>query len=64
MTRHLAWRKEWRAPRGSALLLNNAGSEACEAYIKSQRGMGWTALAVAYDDGGLSHPPCTNHSAP
>ena len=32
----------------------HAQREACEAYIKSQRGMGWTALAVAYDDGGLS----------
>ena len=32
----------------------HAQREACEACIKSQRGMGWTALAVAYDDGGLS----------
>ena len=32
----------------------HAQREACEAYIKSQRGVGWTALAVAYDDGGLS----------
>ena len=32
----------------------HAQREACEACIKSQRGMGWTALAVAYGDGGLS----------
>ena len=26
----------------------------CEAFIKSQRGLGWVALAARYDDGGLS----------
>lgn len=31
-----------------------AQREACEAFIKSQRGMGWIALSAAYDDGGLS----------
>ena len=38
----------------------HAQREACEAYIKSQRGMGWTALAVAYDDGGLAEQ-CRPH---
>jgi site-specific DNA recombinase len=28
--------------------------EACEAYIRSQRHEGWTALATRYDDGGVS----------
>ncbi len=32
----------------------DAQREACEAYIKSQRGLGWLALATRYDDGGLS----------
>src|SRR4051794_16237008 len=32
----------------------DAQREACEAYIKSQRHEGWTCLAQAYDDGGLS----------
>lgn len=32
----------------------DAQREACEAYIKSQRGMGWSALATHYDDGGIS----------
>src|SRR2546430_6331899 len=32
----------------------HAQREACEAYIKSQRHEGWTCLAQAYDDGGLS----------
>lgn len=27
---------------------------ACEAYVKSQAGEGWTSLATAYDDGGVS----------
>jgi site-specific DNA recombinase len=31
-----------------------AQREACEAYIVSQRGDGWTALATHYDDGGFS----------
>jgi DNA invertase Pin-like site-specific DNA recombinase len=32
----------------------HAQREACEAYIRSQRHEGWTALATRYDDGGLS----------
>lgn len=32
----------------------HAQREACEAYIKSQVGEGWTALKDAYDDGGFS----------
>ena len=32
----------------------DAQREACEAFIKSQRGMGWVALSANYDDGGLS----------
>ena len=32
----------------------DAQREACEAYITSQRSMGWGALSVNYDDGGLS----------
>src|SRR5436309_10087257 len=32
----------------------HAQREACEAYIKCQRHEGWTCLAQAYDDGGLS----------
>jgi DNA invertase Pin-like site-specific DNA recombinase len=32
----------------------HAQREACEAYIKSQIGEGWSALATAYDDGGFS----------
>lgn len=32
----------------------DAQREACEAYILSQAGEGWTALAHAYDDGGYS----------
>ena len=32
----------------------HAQREACEAFIKSQRHEGWTCLAQAYDDGGLS----------
>jgi len=32
----------------------HAQREACEAYIKSQVGEGWTALPTAYDDGGGS----------
>ena len=32
----------------------HAQREACEAYIQSQRHEGWTCLAQAYDDGGLS----------
>jgi DNA invertase Pin-like site-specific DNA recombinase len=32
----------------------DAQREACEAYIRSQRHEGWTALATRYDDGGLS----------
>ena len=32
----------------------HAQREACEAYVKSQAGEGWSALATAYDDGGVS----------
>lgn len=32
----------------------DAQREACEAYIMSQKGLGWTALAKHYDDGGIS----------
>lgn len=32
----------------------HAQREACEAYIKSQQGEGWKALATEYDDGGIS----------
>ena len=32
----------------------DAQREACEAFITSQRGMGWVALSANYDDGGLS----------
>lgn len=32
----------------------HAQRESCEAYIKSQRHEGWTALPTAYDDGGYS----------
>src|SRR3984893_2023494 len=32
----------------------HAQREACESYITSQRHEGWTCLAQAYDDGGLS----------
>ena len=32
----------------------HAQREACEAYIRSQRHEGWTALPARYDDGGLS----------
>ena len=32
----------------------HAQREACEAYVKSQVGEGWTALPEAYDDGGIS----------
>ena len=32
----------------------DAQREACEAFIKSQRGMGWATLAEQYNDGGLS----------
>ncbi len=32
----------------------DAQREACEAFITSQRGLGWVALATRYDDGGLS----------
>src|SRR5207302_2855148 len=28
--------------------------EACEAFIRSQRGEGWRLIETAYDDGGLS----------
>jgi len=31
-----------------------AQRDACEAYIKSQAGEGWTAVKTRYDDGGLS----------
>ncbi len=32
----------------------DAQRESCEAYIKSQRGLGWAALSSHYDDGGIS----------
>lgn len=32
----------------------DAQHEACEAYIRSQAGEGWRALATRYDDGGFS----------
>jgi DNA invertase Pin-like site-specific DNA recombinase len=32
----------------------HAQREACEAYIQSQAGEGWTLLKTAYDDGGFS----------
>lgn len=32
----------------------HAQREACEAYVKSQAGEGWSALSTAYDDGGVS----------
>ena len=32
----------------------HAQREACEAYIKSQKHEGWTALSTVYDDGGFS----------
>jgi DNA invertase Pin-like site-specific DNA recombinase len=32
----------------------DAQREACEAYVKSQAGEGWQALAQRYDDGGFS----------
>ena len=32
----------------------DAQREACEAYVISQKGEGWTALRTAYDDGGWS----------
>ena len=32
----------------------DAQREACEAYIKSQAGGGWTAVKAHYDDGGIS----------
>ncbi len=32
----------------------DAQREACEAYIKSQAGEGWTAVKAHYDDGGIS----------
>ncbi len=32
----------------------DAQRESCEAYIKSQRSLGWMALSSRYDDGGIS----------
>ena len=32
----------------------HAQREACEAFIRSQRGEGWWLIETAYDDGGLS----------
>jgi len=32
----------------------DAQREACEAFIKSQKALGWTGVSKAYDDGGLS----------
>jgi DNA invertase Pin-like site-specific DNA recombinase len=31
-----------------------AQREACEAYVRSQRGEGWRIIQTPYDDGGLS----------
>jgi site-specific DNA recombinase len=31
----------------------HAQRESCEAYIKSQRHEGWSALPALYDDGGI-----------
>src|SRR6266851_9761285 len=32
----------------------HAQREACEAFIRSQTGEGWSLIKTAYDDGGLS----------
>src|SRR5438045_379363 len=32
----------------------DAQREACEAYIRSQAGLGWKLIARRYDDGGIS----------
>jgi DNA invertase Pin-like site-specific DNA recombinase len=32
----------------------DAQREACEAYIRSQKGEGWTPVRTRYDDGGIS----------
>jgi len=32
----------------------DAQREACDAYVKSQKGEGWRALDTVYDDGGFS----------
>jgi hypothetical protein len=32
----------------------DAQREACEAYIRSQKSVGWVALPDMYDDGGIS----------
>src|SRR6202012_5967223 len=32
----------------------HAQREACEAYVLSQKALGWKALPAAYDDGGFS----------
>jgi site-specific DNA recombinase len=32
----------------------DAQREACEAYIQSQKGLGWTVIKKHYDDGGIS----------
>ena len=32
----------------------DAQREACEAFVASQRGLGWVALSARYDDGGIS----------
>jgi DNA invertase Pin-like site-specific DNA recombinase len=32
----------------------HAQREACEAFVLSQKGLGWTPIATAYDDGGFS----------
>ncbi len=46
----------------------HAQREACEAFIRSQRGEGWRLIETAYDDGGLSggtgkSPAASRHSA-
>ena len=42
----------------------DAQREACEAYIKSQKHEGWTALPEMYDDGAASRgrPPSARRS--
>ena len=32
----------------------HAQREACEAFVLSQKGLGWTPIPTAYDDGGFS----------
>ena len=43
--------QEWLEQEFNSL---HAQREAAEAYIKSQKHLGWTLLPVHYDDGGFS----------